>query len=953
MRNPATEPKRRLRLFALIALGAIVLYAVVGFFLVPWIAKGQIVKQARAMLGREAAVDRIRFNPFTLAAEIEGFRLADRDGEPLTSFDRLEVDLETAGIFRRAWRFDTIALERPVVSARILEDGRISLADLFEKPPTETAEKDEGGVPRLIVDHLLVSGGRIEFTDRSRSPVFSTALDPLNVDVSDLVTIPGEEGDHALRIGIGEGTELRWKGRQSLAPLEFTGRVETEGLHLARWWAYFGAALPLELRSGRGDASLTYDVRQAADGSVVLRLTDAAVEARDLAVRPRDAGEDWLTVGRVRAENVRLSWPESKVEVETVRVEGPRAVARLGEDGALDWVALFERETPSPEASAEPARPWTFEVASVDLAEGEARFEDRSVEPDVTVEVTDLAVAMKGLSSDLAKRVAIDARARVNGSADVAAAGGVSPAPLAVDLDVRLSTLDVLPFRPYASLFPGARLTSAIAGAEGKVSVSGDPFAFRFEGKASLSDLELLDPDEKRLVTWRALDASGVRVSGTPLTVRVRKIAVEEPYANLFIDREGKMNLAKLAAAPEETEPSGGEPLDLEIVGVDLRNATVDFTDESLILPFGTKIHSAKAAIRDLSTEGAAPATLAFEGRIDETGYAKASGTSRLADFTASTDVTVEFRDVEMKRLTPYSAEFAGYALESGNLDVDIRYRIESRRLVGTHQVVAKDLALGERIKGSSAATLPVRLAVALLKDKDGRIDLEVPIEGDVGSPEFAYRKVIWQAVKKILVNIAAAPFRAIGRLFGSDDEDLELVEFDPGRSRLLPVEQEKLGRLAEEIAKKPELVLEVEGRYAPDADSEALRRRKLDELLESRRAAAAEGAADGATMDRILETLFAEGLGAEALEAERAAFPEPPAFYESLRAKLLAAQPVSGEDLEGLARARAASIVAGLSASGALDAGRVGIKDPAEAKRKKKGSDRIASELSMEAGDE
>lgn len=953
MSDPATLPRKRPRRFALLALGAIVLYAVLGFFVVPRIAQAQIAKQSRALLGREAAAERIRFNPFTLAAEIEGFRLADRDGEALVSFDRLEADFETVGIFRRAWRFATIALERPVLSARILEDGRISVADLFERPPTETAEDEEGGVPRVIVDHLLVSGGRIEFTDRSRSPVFSAALDPLNVDVSDLVTLPGEDGDHSLRIGIGEGTELRWTGRQSLRPLVLTGRVETEGLHLVRWWSYFGAALPLELRSGRGDASVTYDVRQTDDGSFVVRLTDAAVEARDLALRPRDGDEDWLTIAKVRAENMRLSWPESKVEVEALRIERPRAVARRGQDGTLDWVHLLEREPSTPGADREPGRPWTFDVASVDLTEGEARFEDRSVEPDVTVEVTDLGFALKGVSSDLARRVPIDARARVNDSAELSAAGGLALAPLAVDLDVRLSALDVLPFRPYAALLPGARLTSAIAGAEGKVSVSGDPVAFRYEGTASLSDLELLDPDENRLLAWRALDASGLRVSGPPLTVRVRKIAVEEPYANLFIDREGTMNLAKLAAPPGETGTSGGEPLDLEIIAVDLRNASVDFADESLILPFGTKIHSAKAEIRDLSTKGASPATLAFEGRIDETGYATASGKSRLADFTASTDVAVEFRDVEMERLTPYSAEFAGYALESGSLDVDIRYRIENRRLVGTHQVVAKDLVLGERIKGSSAATLPVRLAVALLKDKDGRIDLEVPIEGDVGSPEFAYRKVIWQAVKKILLNIAAAPFRAIGRLFGSDDEDLELVEFDPGRSRLLPVEQDKLGRLAEEIAKKPELVLAVEGRYAPEADAEALRRRKLDALLESRRAAAAEAAAEGATMDRILETLFAEGFGAEALEAERAAFPDPPAFYESLRAKLLAAQPASGEDLKALARARAESIVAGLCASGALDAARVGIKDPAEAKRKKKGSDRIASELSMEAGDE
>jgi len=206
----------------------------------------------------------------------------------------------------------------------------------------------------------------------------------------------------------------------------------------------------------------------------------------------------------------------------------------------------------------------------------------------------------------------------------------------------------------------------------------------------------------------------------------------------------------------------------------------------------GGALNWATLALPAASGSGPA-AALAWDVRVGAVEVEQAS--ARLEDRTTEPDeFDVDFRHLEMTKLTPYSAEFAGHEIDSGILDLDIHYRIEDLRLVGEHRVVASDLVLGAKVEGSSGAGVPVRLAVALLKDKDGRIDLEVPVEGTIDSPAFAYRKVFWQASKKILGHIATAPFRALGRLFGRDDEDLELVEFDPGRSDLLPAEQEKRG---------------------------------------------------------------------------------------------------------------------------------------------------------------
>jgi uncharacterized protein YbgA (DUF1722 family) len=245
-----------------------------------------------------------------------------------------------------------------------------------------------------------------------------------------------------------------------------------------------------------------------------------------------------------------------------------------------------------------------------------------------------------------------------------------------------------------------------------------------------------------------------------------------------------------------------------------------------------------------------------------------------------------------------------------------------------------------------------------------------------VDSPEFNYRAVFWQAFKKILLNIVKAPFRAIGRLFGADQEDLELVGFPSGRSELPAPEQEKLAKMSAELAKRSEISIEIEGRFDPVTDVEAIRRARLEQRIDQKRTGEA-------TLDSILEGLYTETFSAEKLEAERAKFmpatapppaepepkkkkkkeppppPPPPresfdagGYYDALRAQLLAAEQVSDADLADLGRSRGSAIAAALTAPGGLEASRVKVLDPAPVKRKKQGSDLVASEMTMSAKD-
>lgn len=368
----------------------------------------------------------------------------------------------------------------------------------------------------------------------------------------------------------------------------------------------------------------------------------------------------------------------------------------------------------------------------------------------------------------------------------------------------------------------------------------------------------------------------------------------------------------------------------------------------------------------DFSTTSAAAGTIHLAGDVANEGSMTAEGTMRMAEPFAGTDLVVHFRDVPMPLLTPYSAEFAGYAIERGSLDLDIHYRIADRRLQGDHRLVATDLTLGQKVGGTRAG-FAVRLAVALLKDRSGKIDLQVPIEGTVDSPDFNYRSVLWQALKTIMGNIVKAPFRALGRAMGlGSAENLQLVSFDPGESAIAPAETETLHKMATELAARPELVLEIEGRYDPKLDSAAMKRAKLESLIASRRDAVKNGEAP--SLESILESLYTEAFSAERLAAERAKFtshpPAPPAgkgkaaapqpetfdangFYDALRAELLAAQAVTADDLRQLARTRANAVAAVLTVGGTLPAARVKEIDPTEAKLRQ-GSQQVDAEMKL-----
>jgi len=330
-----------------------------------------------------------------------------------------------------------------------------------------------------------------------------------------------------------------------------------------------------------------------------------------------------------------------------------------------------------------------------------------------------------------------------------------------------------------------------------------------------------------------------------------------------------------------------------------------------------------------------------------------------------------------MSNLSPYSGEFAGRKIESGKLSLDLKYKIVKSQLAGDNQIVVERLTLGEKVKSPEAVDLPLDLAVALLKDSNGVIDLGLPVKGDIASPEFSFGALIGKALVNLITKIVTSPFRALGALIpGGSEETLNSVAFEAGQSEVPPPEKEKLATLAKALQKRPQLKLMVQGRYNPEADQEELRTTSLRRALAARLGQKIDPAEDPGPVDysspetqKALEAMFTERFGADALKAVKAdmqaadekvkkeaakqakgATPageteDPGRLAKLLFNRLAETEPVGEAELTKLADARARAIVAELSGPGGIAVERLGIK-PSTALEKK---DPISAALALE----
>ncbi|MEB2516687.1 DUF748 domain-containing protein [Pseudomonas sp. YuFO20] len=837
-------------------LTALALYSLLGFLILPGIALRVANQQLAHYATTPATLQRIELNPFSLEVTLWGLNIGE-PGKEQVGFERLYANLHLDSLWTQALHLSEIELEKSKTEILFGKDGKLNLRGLFKLPASEPTPADPNAKPfPLRIDRIKLAGGALHFKDERPSEAIEFLYDKLDFELKNLSTLPEDSADMEL-VAIGpNGGQVDWTGNFSLIPFASEGKLKITDGKMKAFWPYVRDAVPLDLESGV--MSLSTDYKLSLAKQTELLLNNLAVSVAPFAIKAPD-GRPLAKLERLDISETTVDLAKQQVVVGKIRSQKLETWAALEADGQLDWQKLFASQPSKPAAKAnaeppstpaaadspkpepaEPGKPWQVLLTDVQLRDYKVHLADRKAQPPVEVELSPLNLDLQKFDSLNGSPFALKLDTGVGKQGKLTADGEVNLAPVSARLNVQTKDIDLRVAQSYISPFIRLELRSGMLGSDLAVNLkSTEPLALSVTGRAQVDQLHTLDTLKTRdFLKWQQLVVEGLNYQhGDSLSID--KINLLQPYARFMINDDRTTNIDDLLIPqpPESaTKPAAArtaskdKPLGIHIGGIAINDGSANFADFSLTPNFATAIQQLNGSIGTIDSRQAKPATVDIKGKVDRYAPVTIKGAVNPFDPMASLDIATSFKRVELTTLTPYSGKFAGYRIRKGRLNLDLHYVITKGQLKAENKVVVEQLQLGEKVDSPDAVSLPLKLAIALLKDVDGKISIELPVTGDLNNPQFSVMPIVWQTLRNLIVKAAAAPFKLIGGLVaGGGSEDLGTVSFAPGSSDLSKDAEAALVKLSQALKERPTLRLEIEGTAAKSSDGPLLAEQRLE----------------------------------------------------------------------------------------------------------------------------
>jgi outer membrane protein OmpA-like peptidoglycan-associated protein len=694
----------------------------------------------------------------------------------------------------------------------------------------------------------------VHFEDVRPSEPIEFLYDKLDFELKNLSTLPEDNADMTLVAAGPEGGQIDWTGNFSLVPIASEGKLKVTDGKMKVWWPYVRDAVPLVLEDGTLNFSTDYKLNLAKETE--LNLTNVSASIAPFAIKAPD-GRPLARLERLDVSETSIDLAKQQVIVGKIRSNKLETWAAREADGQLDWQKLFASQpskpatkpepasapaaadSPKPESTA-PSKPWQVLLKDVQLRNYQVHLADRQVKPAVALELGPLNVDVQDFDSLNQSPFTLKIDSGLGKQGKIQASGQVNLNPVSAKLKVDTKDIDLRVAQSYISPFIRLELRSGMLGSNLDVNLkSTEPLALQITGRAQVDQLHTLDTLKTRdFLKWQRLVVEGLNYQhGNSLSID--KINLLQPYARFMINDDRTTNVDDLlipqpadsgAKSTAKSSASNEKPLGIRIGQIAINDGSANFADFSLTPNFATAIQQLNGQIGTIDSRQAKPASVDIKGKVDRYAPVTIKGSVNPFDPMAALDIATSFKRVELTTLTPYSGKFAGFRIRKGRLNLDLHYVITKGQLKAENKVVVEQLQLGEKVDSADAVDLPIRLAIALLKDTDGKISIELPVTGDLNNPQFSVMPIVWQTLRNLVVRAATAPFKFIGGLVtGGGSQDLGNVSFAAGSSALSKDAESALNSLAKALKERPALRLEIEGTAAASSDGPFLAAERLE----------------------------------------------------------------------------------------------------------------------------
>ena len=909
----------------------LILYTLFGFFIFPRIVKPKLVATIEDATRRKVELGALKINPFALSVSLDDFALKDRDSTLLVSFHELYVNYEIVSLLKNAYVFSEFRLDTPYVAVRFMQDGKLSIADILGAGSPDTSVRKEAHKP-IVIDNFAVTQGTIVYSDYSKPQPLRKVLDSLDLALKNFTTRPNQEGDYEFEAVTRQGERLHWKGNLSVAPPKSAGLIEASDLRAQTLWEFMSDRLNFSVGSGKVNLRVDYTLDLSAE-TPSFSLRNGTVDVYQLLLSAPADSIPPVSLPNVHVGGIAMDMPRGILSIDEVSVKGGELRTAYLSDGTLTIQQLL---TPKPDPRDTSASKMTVRLKRISTSGFRFAFIDKSLAPEASIVLSDLNLELSNFVYGAPGIAQITAGGVLEGKGLAAAKGTLSMIPQKIDLDLQIGGWELTSLQPFVARFSRAELLGGTMSMRGKLGYStvGKKSSIRFEGGISSDRGRVSDPVlNEDLARWDRLEMRQVRYSSLPPSLHISEIATRRPYVLVIVGPDRTLNIQHVMATTNDsanvrvTPKDSAEHTRTTIGTISVDNGSMNFSDLSLTPSFATGIQELKGSIKGLSSEQVTRADVDLLGKVDKYAPVTIKGQINPLSDVAFTDILMRFEGIELTTFTPYFGKFAGYKIERGKLTLDLQYKLNKRFLEANNKIVLTQLTLGEKVESPDATSLPVKLAIALLKDSKGVIDLDVPIKGSIDDPEFSFFPIILKALMNLLWKIVTAPFALLGALFGGGGDDLQYVSFPPAIDSLSQAQSTKLSAVAKMLTERPALQLDVRGVASDTVDHEALAQAAVFQKINP-------AGADLSTseIEKRMSTLYQKTFNEDPEKLLPAAgvddAKKDSVLVRLIRQKLLGSVSIAENDLRELAQRRARAVLEFLAQKQGIDPARIFLQE-------------------------
>ena len=821
---------------------------------------------------------------------LEKFSMTQPDGRALASLVKLEIPVESATVFARDVKLGNILLQSPELYLRRERDGNLNWMSVVPKqsqPPPDAAsakpaEGDAAQPFKLQIAEVKLEQGQVHFADDALPKPFKTDIEGLQVVLQKFVLPQTDPASVEVAFNTKFGESVKHASTLFVSPLNVDGSLEVTGIKPRNYAPYYAHMILFDIEDGTLNLSTRFRAAQAGEKlSAALSGLDASLTK--LRLRKRGAQEDFLAVPTLAVKGVDLDLDKRTVQVADLSSKDTRLRLVREKDGSIDLTHLTPGDEKKPPAAAPPpaaSKPagdaWQWLVKKIAIDRYGITFDDQVPAQPVTHVVEPIKLAVENLTNrkDATGKLALDLG--INKTGKVLASGPVGINPLSADLSLDVMGIDLIPLQPYFGDKLKILVTSGnvqVRGVLGLKSQDAGPLSVAFKGDAGVNNFASVDKAKSEdFLKWKTLYFGGIDTTTQPFALQMQEVALSDFYSRIIIYPGGQLNVQNIvgndaapqaegeataqeatagdgnknqpaaakdkpAQAPAPAAESAAAPLPpVAIAKVTLQGGNVNFSDLFIKPNYSANLTDIGGSITGLSSQLDTTADVDLSGRFAKTAPVQIKGKINPLVKNLFLDIKADVHDIELGPFTPYSTKYVGYAIEKGKMSFNVEYRVENRKLAAKNRLTLDQLTFGDKIDSPTATKLPVLLAVALLTDRNGVIDVSLPISGSLDDPKFSVGGIVLQIIFNLIEKAVTAPFALIGSLFGDGGAELSYVEFDPGRAALTPGADEKLTKLQKALVERPKLKLDAAGHADPDKDREGLRRYRFDQQVKAQK---------------------------------------------------------------------------------------------------------------------